>query len=79
MINMAVWMRKEQPSLASSIRSRLGVKGVRDAANRIAEVRVVVGSPRAKLQGESDVLVTQCLHIPHPSHTLGGGLVFMKK
>ncbi|DBA80138.1 TPA: hypothetical protein ACH3X2_007614 [Trebouxia sp. C0005] len=51
MINMAVWMRKEQPSLASSVKARLGVKGFRDAANRIAEVRVVIGSPRAELQG----------------------------
>ncbi len=52
MINMAVWLRKEQPSLAASIGSRLGVKGVKAAANRIAEVRVVIGSPRAELEGK---------------------------
>ena len=48
MINMAVWLRMEQPSLAASIGSKLGVKA---AAGRIQEVRVVIGSPRAELQG----------------------------
>ena len=66
MINMAVWLRQEQPSISSSIRSRLGVKGVKDPANRIAEVRVVIGSPRAELQGESALIVT-----PETTHTLG--------
>ena len=51
MINMAVWMRKESPSLAAAIGSELGVKGANLAANRIAEVRVVIGSPRAELGG----------------------------
>lgn len=63
MINMAVWMRKEQPSLASSVKARLGVKGFRDAANRIAEVRVVIGSPRAELQGGSALIVSRNLPI----------------
>ena len=66
MINMAVWLRKEQPSLASSIRSRLGVEGVKDPAHRIAEVRVVIGSPRAELQGESALIVNT-----ETSHALG--------
>lgn len=70
MINMAVWLRKEQPSLASSIRSHLGVEG---AANRIAEVRVVVGSPRAELQGESALIVT-----PETCHTLGTSVMIPK-
>ncbi len=61
MLNMAVWLRKEQASLASSIKSRLGVNGVKDAANCIAEVRVVVGSPRAELGGESALIVTRIL------------------
>ena len=65
MINMAVWLRKEQPSLASSIRSRLGHKGVKDAATCIAELRVVIGSPRAELQGESDSLVTHNVCTTH--------------
>ncbi len=73
MINMAVWLRKEQPSLASSIRSRLGVKGVKDPADCIAEVRVVIGSPRAELQGESALIVT-----PESSHTLGISLLIPK-
>ena len=73
MINMAVWLRKEQPSLASSIRSHLGVKGVEGAANRIAEVRVVVGSPRAELQGESALIVT-----PETCHTLGTSVMIPK-
>jgi len=73
MINMAVWLRKEQPSLASSIRSRLGVKGVSDAAHRISEVRVVIGSPRAELQGESALIVT-----PETSQTSGTSLLIPK-
>ena len=73
MINMAVWLRKEQPSLASSIRSRLGVEGVKDPAHRIAEVRVVIGSPRAELQGESALIVNT-----ETSHTLGISLLIPK-
>jgi len=73
MINMAVWLRKERPSLASSIRSRLGVEGVKDPAHRIAEVRVVIGSPRAELQGESALIVT-----PETSQTLGISLLIPK-
>ena len=51
MINMAVWLRKEEPSWTASIGSMLGVKGG-TAASPITEVRVVIGSPRAELEGE---------------------------
>lgn len=50
MINMAVWLRKEAPSWAAAIGSRLGVSGGM-AASPITEVRVVIGSPRAELGG----------------------------
>ena len=49
MINMAVWLRKEQPSLASTVGSKLGVKAA--AEPRLTEVRVVIGSARQELEG----------------------------
>ncbi|KAL3141630.1 hypothetical protein ABBQ32_004865 [Trebouxia sp. C0010 RCD-2024] len=49
MINMSVWLRKEQPSLASTLGSKLGVRG--GAEPRLTQVRVVIGSPRQELGG----------------------------
>lgn len=49
MINMAVWLRKEQPSLASALGSKLGVRGGADPP--FTQVRVVIGSPREELGG----------------------------
>lgn len=49
MVNMSVWLRKEQPSLASTLGSKLGVRGGADA--RLTQVRVVIGSPRQELGG----------------------------
>ena len=62
MINMSVWLRKEQPSLALSLRAKLGVRA---AANSplITEVRVVIGSPREELEGVPDALCSSCVRI----------------
>ena len=56
MINMAVWLKRQQPSFAASL-SRLGVK---KAAASVEEVRVVIGSPRAELQGTT-IFLSMCL------------------
>ena len=49
MINMSVWLRTEQPSLKSTLSSKLGVG---PAINpRLTQVRVVIGCPREELGG----------------------------
>ena len=49
MINMSVWLRTEQPSLATALSRKLGMNV---AAKRcLTQVRVVIGSPRQELEG----------------------------
>lgn len=49
MINMSVWLRTEQPSLATALSRKLGIKVAADPC--LTQVRVVIGSPRQELEG----------------------------
>ena len=49
MINMSVWLRTEQPSLASALSRKLGINVAADDC--LTQVRVVIGSPRQELGG----------------------------
>ena len=49
MINMSVWLRTEQPTLASALSRKLGMNGAADLC--LTQVRVVIGSPRQELGG----------------------------
>lgn len=49
MINMSVWLRTEQPTLASALSHKLGINVAADL--RLTQVRVVIGSPRQELGG----------------------------
>ena len=65
MINMAVWLKQQQPSFAASLGSRLGVK---TASAPVEEVRVVIGSPRAELQGTVLLSACSCLDMIDVQH-----------
>lgn len=49
MINMSVWLRTEQPSLATALSHKLGIKVAAEPC--LTQVRVVIGSPRQELEG----------------------------
>lgn len=58
MINMSVWLRTEQPSLASALSRKLGINVAAEPC--LTQVRVVIGSPRQELGGMLPCICFYC-------------------